>query len=161
MEQGGKWSIQKKVFLVIGILVLIMAIGGVALTIFSTKATFNSYSSLTLKAMKAKQKENIDFLEVIAEQFNNENDFYPSYKKDLTEMAKSIGLTRTVPILNSPTEKLKDSNGQDVCWYQYSNSLKSSDGGRIQYWDYDNNKISTEVIYIGKATKDSSFYDLK
>jgi hypothetical protein len=161
MEQSNKWSAQKKVFLVIGILVLIMTIGGVALTIFSTKATFNSYSSLTLKAMKSRQKENIDYLQILAEDFNNENDFYPSYKKDLSDTSKSLGLTREVPIINSPTEKLKDSNGQTACWYQYSNSLKSSDGGRIQYWDYDNNKISTDIIYIGKATKDSTFYDLK
>lgn len=124
--------------------------------------TMASYAGITTRANTNKSMSNALTVQEYVEVYYAENTKYPDKVADFTiGTIPSMDMPSNISLLNTRTTKLDKSNGLTTIWYQYAGDASAPTGGRIMYWDYDDGKVSTIVIYVGDATSGSSFKDLQ
>ena len=162
-ESYEKWGKKKKIIIISAIaLILVSVLAIVAFNIFKPAsresveiAKFREIS----KQMSAVMR-NERVVENMVGSYRSRKDKYPTELKLLT-MDGKIKMPMGIVLLDSAKDKLTAENGKTTIWYQYSNGASEGSGARIQYWDYGSNDISRRVVYLGDATKDSEFFDMK
>ncbi len=112
-----------------------------------------AYNGIQNRAKTTKAQTNANAVQKVAEAYNADNNVYPP-----TIAAFSSGTTAKLPAGVSVVSAaatpfgLTSGNGTSSVSYQCKASCTNSTGGRIQYWDYTTNAVSTTVIYVGDAT---------
>lgn len=107
-------------------------------------------SGTAVKARSAKAQSNAVSARSVAEIMNVEIGYYPRTTTDF--------MTYKIPadIISSISDPT-DANGQTTFRWEYIGPLSAPTGGRITYWDYMTNAISTNIYYVGTATTESKF----
>jgi hypothetical protein len=161
-ESYGKWNKKKKAIIIGSIIIVsISLLVIVLLNVFKQpsqeSAEVARFRELSKQMSLVMRNERL--VENIVGSYRSRNDKYPTELKSLT-MDGKIKLPLSIKLLDSK-DKLTADNGRATIWYQYSNGASEASGARIQYWDYGSNDISRHVIYLGDATQDSEFFDIK
>lgn len=125
-----------------------------------------SYGGITAKADTAMAQNNASSVQSAAESYYAEKGRYPTLfddfiSTDLFVIKGAVWEPKSTLLLNN-YEILNNTNGRKTIWYQYGkNNRDDAIGGRVQYWDFINDRVSSDIIYVGKATQDSVFSNLK
>lgn len=162
-ESYEKWLKKKKIIIISIVIVIIVSIlTVVALSILIPKIQ----ESADLAKMREKSQQistvmrNERVVENVVGSYRSRKDKYPTETKLLT-MDGKIKIPFGVILLDSSKDSLNADNGKTTIWYQYSSGSGEGSGARIQYWDYGSDSLSHRVVYLGDATKDSEFFDMK
>jgi hypothetical protein len=90
----------------------------------------------------------------IAEIYAAENNYYPAYASDFETGTVAARLPAgIVPSVSNPTAE----NGTTTFRWEIMGDIATPTGGRITYWDYVTDQISTNVLYVGEANDKSEF----
>ncbi|MEI6228413.1 MAG: hypothetical protein WCP11_00060 [Candidatus Saccharibacteria bacterium] len=122
--------------------------------------TIVSYAGVTARANASRAESNALSVQTTAEAYRADKGNYPDETSDFTSGSILIPLPSGVTVL-SRLQGLDKSNGTTSTRYQYTGEFGNATGGKIEYWDFTTDNISSKVIYIGDATKYSQFKNLK
>lgn len=119
-----------------------------------------AYSGIQQRAKTTKAQANASQVQKIAEAYNADNSKYPSVTADFSNSISK--LPASVKLLTNSTgadTSLTSSttNLENMVDYDYVGTAGAATGGRIQYWDFSTNAISTNIIYVGNADSSSTF----
>lgn len=126
----------------------------------SNQESADVIQSRELMAKFSKVRSNAKLIENMVGAYQTSKGQYPNNLNTFTTNGK-MKFPNGITLIDSSKDKLSDDNGQTAIWYQYSDGSSQGSGARIQYWDYKTHNISREVVYLGDATKDSVFSDMK
>jgi hypothetical protein len=162
-ESYEKWGKKKKIIIISAIALVVMSVlTVVAFNVFKPvgyeSAEIARSRELSTKMSLVMRNERV--VENIVGSYRSRKDKYPTEIKLLT-MDGKIKLPLGITLLDSSKDKLTADNGKTMIWYQYSNGASEGSGARIQYWDYGSDSIGLRSVYLGDATKDSEFFDMK
>jgi len=107
-------------------------------------------SGTAVRARSAKAQSNAETARTVTEMMNAEKGYYPRTTSDYLSGKLPSDI---IPSVSNPTVD----NGLTTFRWEYSGPLSAPTGGRITYWDYTTNAISTTVFYVGSANSDSKF----
>ena len=107
-------------------------------------------SGTAVKARSTKAQSNAVSARSVAEVMNVETGYYPRTTIDFVSYKLPADI---IPSVSDPTED----NGQTTFRWEYIGTPSAPTGGRITYWDFATNAISTNVYYVGTATPESKF----
>lgn len=107
-------------------------------------------SGTAVRARSTKAQSNAVKAMTVAEMINAEKGYYPRTTSDYLSGKLPSGV---IPSISNPTAE----NGLTTFRWEYSGPLSAPTGGRITYWDFTTNAISTTVFYVGSANSDSKF----
>ena len=135
-------------FTIVELLIVIVVIGILA------GITIVAYSGITARANTTKAQTNAASAQKVAEAYNADNGRYPGLTSDF-----SSGTSTKLPagITVSPSPPTASNGTTNVRWEYVGSSATSATGGRIRYWDFTTNALSTTIIYVGDATSGSTF----
>ena len=135
-----------------------------------------AYTGVTTKAKAAQAQSNGNQLQQIAEVYNADAGYYP---RTLAAFRSGFGSNPSAALpggitlitgqsglagaFTTPgTDPISGTNGQTHVSWACAAALATTDcstinpaGGRIEYWDYNDN--SREIIYVGTASASSNF----
>jgi prepilin-type N-terminal cleavage/methylation domain-containing protein len=140
-------------FTIVELLVVIVVIGILA------AITIVSYTGITARANTARAQSNAGTVQSIAEVYASDPLFnhYPRATADFAASATAklpagiyLFYTGGTGVNATPSA----TNGATTVWYQYCGAIAAplsgnETGGRIQYWDFGTNALSTNVVYVG------------
>jgi type II secretory pathway pseudopilin PulG len=162
-ESYEKWG-RKKRIIIISVIAIVL-VSGLAVLAFNILQPASRESAEVARIREVSKQmstvmRNERVIENMISSYRSRREKYPTELKLLT-MDGKIKLPLGVLLLDSTKDKLNAENGKTTIWYQYSSDTSEGSGARIQYWDYSSNNISRRIIYLGDATKDSDFFDIK
>ena len=102
------------------------------------------------KARSAKAQSNAETARSVAEMVNASSGYYPRTRSDFESGKLPSGI---IPSVANPTYE----NGLTTFRWEYIGPSTAPSGGRITYWDFTTNTISTNVFYVGAANSSSKF----
>ena len=96
-----------------------------------------------------------DLVKNVAEAYNTNKGHYPILATDFISGNNTLQLPPGVaPSIIDPSPS---TNGVITFKWEYTGPASAPTGGRITYWDFANNKVSDNPIYVGTATAKSIF----
>lgn len=96
-----------------------------------------------------------DLVKNVAESYNTNKGHYPILAADFISGNNTLQLPPGVaPSIIDPSPS---TNGVITFRWEYTGPASAPTGGRITYWDFANNKVSDNPIYVGTATAKSVF----
>ena len=117
-----------------------------------------AYSGIQTRAKSTKAQANAAQVQKIAEAYFADNSVYPG---SVANFSSGVAKLPTGVTLLTSTTTRRSSNGENSSDYDYVGaSSTTATGGRIQYFDFGTNAVSTTVIYLGGATSGSTFVNL-
>jgi hypothetical protein len=150
------------VVLQIGMITTLYATGFYANYFKSTKSSLNkSEAALTTTISNSTSGStvaaNARTVQQIAESFNanstSQNSQYPTKISDFSSITYAPLPSGITVSGTNPTA----ANGKTTIGYQYDNFTSTGSGGRITFWDYSTNALTTNPLYVGDATAQSIF----
>jgi len=107
-------------------------------------------SDAAVKARSTQAQSNAETARSVAEMMNAEIGYYPKTTADFVSRKLPSGI---VPSISNPNYE----NGLTTFRWEYTGPSSAPTGGRITYWDFTTNAISTNVFYVGVGNSDSKF----
>lgn len=108
----------------------------------------------TSRADTAKALANATVAQNVAEIYASENGHYPTFTTDFINGTEIVKLpSDIIPSISNPTA----GNGKTTFRWEYVGDASAPTGGRITYWDYVNDNISTNIIYLGTGVPGATF----
>lgn len=96
-----------------------------------------------------------DLVKNVAEAYNTNKGHYPIFTTDFMSGSNTLQLPPGVaPSIINPSPS---TDGVITFKWEYTGPAAAPTGGRITYWDFANNKVSDNAIYVGTATAKSVF----
>jgi general secretion pathway protein G len=140
-------------FTIVELLIVIVVIGILAAIVIV------AYNGVQNRANTTKAQTNASAVQKVAEAYNADNGVYPGTIAHFAA-ATSVKLPTGVAVVSAAATPfgLTSTNGKTSVAYQYKGgSATTATGGRIQFWDYTTNTVSTTVIYVGDAASGDTF----
>lgn len=155
-----KMSLKKKIILITGIVLVVVAVI-ISIFVISNAVSNNRITQDNqIKTQTLQSRNNARTVKRLLDAYNNAKGQYPDTVSSLT-LGGTLVLPRGIKLLDTTTDKLSEANGLTTVWYQYTGVAGSATGGRIQYWDYNTNKISKIILYLGDAKFNSTFSNIQ
>ena len=85
--------------------------------------------------------------------YADKNTYYPASVAEIT----SKSTTRVKVLADADVSPINADNGLDYVAWACLKTCVNTTGGRITYWDYKTNAVSTNVLYVGDANVSSTF----
>ena len=105
-----------------------------------------------------KAQSNAESVQSVAEIYAADNGYYPGSAEDFMSYSQTTRLPSGITVLpDSDRSPIDAGNGTDHVAWSCLKTCNNSTGGKITYWDYRTNAISTNVLYVGKANASSTF----
>lgn len=149
---------REKGFTIVELLIVIVVIGILA------GITIVAYSGITAKANTTKAQSNATSAQSVAEAINADTGYYPGLTTTFTTTYDNpsttlpTGITVVPGADTSPLTALDtDEKKTTITWDYVGTSETTASGGRITYWDFSTNQVSTNIIYVGSASSGSTF----
>ena len=136
-------------FTIVELLVVIVVIGILA------AITIVSYTGITARANASKALANGQSIQAVAEAINADNSLYPTTTAQFGTLTSTARVPSGIVLqVAAPTAANGTTNFQ-----LYTLTTNPSTGGKIVYWDYNTNALSTAAtsLYWGAATSASAF----
>jgi len=136
-------------FTIVELLVVIVVIGILA------AITIVSYAGITARANASKAVANAQSIQSVAEAINADNSQYPITTAEFGSLASTARIPSGITIQTTPPTA---ANGTDH-FQLFKLTANSNTGGKIVYWDYGTNAVSTTAtsIYWGAGTSAGAF----
>lgn len=156
-----------KLSLVITIVVTVLQIG-ISTTLYATGFYANNFKSLNTSGTNLTTTisnsssistvvANARTVQSIAESFNaNGTTSRSQYPTKISDFSNVPGLSLPSGITVTSTDP-SETNGKTTIGYQYANGVSPASGGRITFWDYSTNTLTSNPLYVGDATVRSVF----
>lgn len=149
----------QKGFTIVELLIVIVVIGILA------AITIVAYSGITARANTTKAQTNATSAQSVAEAFNADNGRYPGLTADFTSNPAASpstnlpsGMSVVPSAATSPLIALTAAAKlTTVTWSYVGTSATTATGGKITYWDFTTQAVSTSIVYVGSATSGSTF----
>jgi len=95
---------------------------------------------------------------LVAELYDAENEIYPATTQVFyVDLFGSKLKTDIILLPGTETSPLNSNNGGDHITWSCLETCNKTQGGKITYWDFKTNAVSTDVIYVGDANSNSTF----
>ena len=139
-------------FTIVELLVVIVVIGILA------AITIVSYTGITQKANTTKAQANAQSVQSVAEVIAADSSgIYPSTFANFTTGSDTTKLPAGITVIDDVNDTLDSSNGATTVTWECLTDCTDPAGGRIRYWDFTTNALSTTIIYVGTADSGDSF----
>ncbi len=116
-----------------------------------------AYSGIQTRAKSTKAQANGSQVQKIAEAFYADNSRYPGTRAEFSNAVTKLPSNVTLLIT---TSTLGTANGEDSIDYDLVGTSGAATGGRVRYFDFTTNAVSTNIIYLGSAVSGSTFVEL-
>ncbi len=125
-----------------------------------SSSSLSSSSTITRSqvAKSTQAQANAYSVQSVAEVYAAENVYYPATAAEFMSYNKTISLPKGINVLpDSKLSPINADNGTDSVAWSCLKTCTNATGGKITYWDYKTNAISTQIIYTGDADDSSTF----
>jgi len=161
---------KQKGFTIVELLVVIVVIGILA------AITVVSYTGITQKANTTKALSNAQSVQNIGEIYAAENTYYPTtitaFNGGSVTAKLPSGVTVVAGVATTPTTPatdplaalataaLRTTTVTYVCsgGTAAAGNCAGNTGGKITFWDFSTNAVSTTILYLGDAKSTSTFF---
>lgn len=124
---------------------------------FATVILFG-YSYFENVKKTAEAKSNAGVVKLFAEKFNENRSTFPDEISDFDEgKVNNKNLSEIVEL----TDAIDQNSATNEIVYQYVGEYGAATGAKITYYDYSNENISSDIVYLGDASQSSTFVDIK
>ncbi len=139
-------------FTIVELLVVIVVIGILA------AITIVSYTGITQKANTTKALTNAQAAQTVAEVYAADEGHYPATAAAFATGSDTTKLPAGITVVpGADTTPLSASNGATTVTWDCLTSCTNATGGRITYWDFENNTVHATIVYVGAATSAGTF----